>query len=224
MQKQRRPQGLPRNRTGSSPRAVARELQESIMHAMTTSFRRATLCILLLTAARPAAAQVDTTNVPSPPTGELAALEPFFGAYEHSDQYWVGMGPFHGTLDVRPAIKGWYVEWVINTEFGPIDRQLLMLTTWDEELDRYRVWRFETLPQMAPGTVEAEARFDDVEFVMEWKNDRDPWGNPGTFRNRIRMDGPEELVIVSDWIPDDGGEVVRLGVWRNRRVSPAPGS
>lgn len=180
--------------------------------------RPTTLCtIALLLVARPAVAQTDTTNVPTPPAERLAALEPFFGAYEHTDNEYMGLGPFRGTLDVRPAVKGWYVEWIIDTRHGPIDRQLRMLTTWDERLGRYRVWRFETLPQSPPGTVEAEAHFDGDEFVMEWKNARGPDGQRGTFRNRIRMEGPDELVIISEAEPERGG-IVRLGVWRNRRV------
>ncbi len=95
-----------------------------------------------------------------------------------------------------------------------------MLTTWDRELGRYRVWRFETLPQLPPGAVEAEARFEGDEFIMEWRNTPGPSGGRGTFRNRIRMEGPDELVIVSEVEPERGG-LIRLGVWRNRRVPGA---
>jgi hypothetical protein len=119
-------------------------------------FRLIILCgLLLLAALRPAPAQSDTTNIPAPPAAELAPLQPFFGAYEHDDNFWEGTGPFRGTLEVRPAVKDWCVEWIINTQYGPIDRQLRMLATRDSELGRYRVWRFETLPQLPPGAVEA---------------------------------------------------------------------
>jgi hypothetical protein len=177
----------------------------------------AALAFLLAAAAPPILAQSDTTNVPEPPSAQLAALEPFFGSYEHADNEWMGLGPFQGTLEVGRAVKGWYVEFVIDTRFGPIDRELRMLTTWDDELSRYRVWRFETLPQSAPGTVEAEARFEGEEFIMEWRESRGPQGQRGTFRNRLRMEGPDELVIVSEVDPEHGDTLV-LGVWRNHRV------
>lgn len=187
-----------------------------------TRTRAAALCIALLLAAAPSAAQIDTTALPRPPVERLADLGRFFGSYAHEGNFWMGEGPFRGTLDVGPAVKGWYVEWVINTHHGPIDRQLRMLTTWDERLGRYRIWRFETLPQSAPGTVEAEGRFEGGEFVMEWKESRGPQGQRGTFRNRIRMVGPDELVIVSEVTPESG-EPFELGTWTNRRIIPTPG-
>jgi hypothetical protein len=195
--------------------------QEDDMRRAVSCLRPGIRCgLLLLAMVRPSFAQSDTTNIPLPPAAELAALQPFFGAYEHDDNYWEGMGPFRGTLEVRPAVKGWYVEWIINTQYGPIDRQLRMLITWDRELGHYRVWRFETLPQLPPGAVEAEARFEGEEFVMEWRNTPGPAGGRGTFRNRIRMESPDELVVVSEVEPEAGG-LIRLGVWRNRRVADA---
>ena len=186
--------------------------------------RPALACAALVCAAlicAPAAAQgPDTTAVPAPPAARLAALAPFFGAYSHSDNYWMGAGPFRGTLEVGPAVKGWYVEWVIDTHYGPIDRQLRMLTTWDDTLGQYRVWRFETLPQSPPGTVEAAGRFEGDEFIMEWKEFRGPRGQRGTFRNRIRMEGPDELVVISEVDPEDG-ETFQLAEWRNQRVITA---
>ena len=188
----------------------------------TTSMRipAGLLVIALLGGAGPISAQgLDTTRLAEPPSERLAQLSRFFGSYRHHDNYWMGAGPFRGTLDVGPAVKGWYVEWVINTHYGPIDRQLRMLTTWDDELGHYRVWRFETGPQARPGAVEAEGRFAGGEFVMEWKDSPGPAGQRGSFRNRIRMDGPNELVIVSEGVPE-GGEPIELGVWRNQRAIP----
>ncbi len=184
--------------------------------------RSACLTVVLLFAGTPLAAQgPDTTRIPDPPADRLAELSRFFGAYRHDDNRWRGAGPFRGTLDVGPAVKGWYVEWVINTHYGPVDRQLRMLTTWDEELGRYRIWRFETMPQSPPGAVEAEGRFEGEEFIMEWKQSRSPEGRRDTFRNRVRMEGPNQLVIVSEAIPE-GGEAILLGTWRNQRVIAAP--
>lgn len=162
-------------------------------------------------------AQTDPDNVPSPPAEELGRLEQFFGTFRHTDQYYDGAGPFNGTLEVRPAIKGWYVEFVIDTRWGPIDRELRMLVTYDEELERYRVWRFSTVPQSPPGTLEAEAWFEGDDFVMLWRGMRAPDGRRGIFRNRVRMEGPDQLVIYSDAQPD-WGDTVRLGEWRSHRV------
>ena len=168
-----------------------------------------------------AAAQLDPDNLPQPPADELAALEQFFGSYEHSDQVWAGLGPWQGTLDVGPTVKGWYVEFVINTRFGPIDRQLRMLTTWDAELGRYRVWRFETTPQSPPGTVEADAWFEGDDFIMEWRDTRGPDGGRGIFRNRISLQGADELVIETRVEPD-WGDPIHLGTWTSRRIDDAP--
>ena len=173
---------------------------------------------LFLLGAAPVAAQLDTLHVPEPPTARLAALEPFFGRYVHTENTYAGMGPWRGTLDVRPTVKGWYVEWVIDARFGPIDRELRMLVTWDERLSRYRIWRFETTPQDPPGAIEGEGRLDHGELVMEWKNARGPDGQSGTFRNRVRMEGPDQLVIVTEVEPE-GGSTFQLGVWRTLRVA-----
>ncbi len=172
----------------------------------------------LLAASRPAAAQLDTTHVPTRPAAQLDELQPFFGTYVYTDNYYGGMGPWRGTLTVRSAIKGWYVEWTINTRFGPIDRQLTMLTTWDEALGRYRIWRFETLPQDRPGAVEAEGRLEGGVFIMEWKESRGPNGERGTFRNRISMMGPDSIVIISEVQPEHG-PTFKLGDWKGVRIS-----
>lgn len=170
------------------------------------------VCTLALAVgAAEARAQTDPENLPEPPVEQLAKLQPFVGLYVHTDQYWEGVGPWTGTLEVGPAVKGWYVEFVINTHYETIDRQLRMIMTWDEQLQHYRVWRFSTVPQRAPGTVEGEARFAADTLVMRWESRR------GTFRNRAFMDGPDELVIISDGLPEGASEWIRIGEWRNRR-------
>jgi hypothetical protein len=174
--------------------------------------------LLLLACTRPVGAQLDTTNIPQRPAARLANLQQFFGTYVYTDNYYGGMGPWRGTLTVEPAVKGWYVEWTINTRFGPVDRQLTMLTTWDDALGRYRTWRFETTPQERPGAVEAEARLEGQEFIMEWKESRGPNGERGTFRNRIRMTGPNEIVIISEVQPE-AGDTFQLGEWKGTRIS-----
>ena len=177
-----------------------------------------TLSLALAVLVTPASAQIDTTNIPAPPLAQLARLEQFHGSYEHAGQFFAGIGPFAGTLLVRPVINGWYVEWVIETHHGPIDRELRLLTTWDERMKTYRTWRFESLPQSPRGTVEGRGWFEGSEFVVEWSDAEGPEGQHGSFRDRFRLDGPNELVIVTDVQPD-GGKPIRLGVWRNRRLT-----
>ncbi len=174
---------------------------------------------LLLPAARPAAAQLDTTNFPARPAARLARLERFFGTYVYTDNEYGGLGPWRGTVAVRPAIKGWYVHLVIDTRFGPIDRQLEVLITWDEALGRYRTWSFDTNPPGPPGRIEGEGRFEGDEFVIELKNVPGPHGEPpATLRDRVRMESPDELVIVTEVDPPDA-EPFRIGTWRSMRIS-----
>ncbi len=176
------------------------------------------VCTLALAVgAAEARAQTDPENLPEPPVEQLAKLQPFVGLYAHTDQYWEGVGPWTGTLEVGPAVKGWYVEFVINTHYETIDRQLRMIMTWDEGLQRYRVWRFSTVPQQPPGAVEGEARFVADTLVMQWERMRSPQGVPGTFRNRVFMDGPDKLVIISDGLPEGASEWIRIGEWRSKR-------
>lgn len=163
-----------------------------------------------------ARAQTDPENVPEPPVEQLAKLQPFVGLYAHTEQYYDGVGPFNGTLEVGPTVKGWYVEFVINTHHRAIDRQLRMIMTWDDALQHYRVWRFATVPQRAPGTVEGKAHFVADTLVMRWEG-MSPEGVPGTFRNRVFMDGADELVIISDGLPEGASEWIRIGEWRSRR-------
>lgn len=177
----------------------------------------AILCLLAMTVAvAEARAQTDPENAPNPPVEQLGKLQPFVGLYVHTDQYWEGVGPWAGTLEVGPAVKGWYVEFVVNTHYETIDRQHRMIMTWDEVLQRYRVWRFNTLPPPPPGSVEGEARFVGDTLVMEW-NMRSPDGRRGTLRNRVFMNGPDELVIISEVLPEGASEWVRLSEFRNRR-------
>ena len=163
-------------------------------------------------------AQIDVENPPQPPVERLARFRPFFGLYVHADQEYAGLRPWSGTLDVGPAVKGWYVEWVINTHHAAVDRQLRMLMTWDDELGRYRIWRFETTPQAPPQRMEGEGRFAGDTLVMEWNDVPGPRGQPpATFRNRAFMAQPDELLIITDVLPQGASEWIRLGEWRNRR-------
>lgn len=155
----------------------------------------------------------------APPVEQLAQLRPYLGMYRHADQTWItdqpGQGPWRGTLEVKPALKGWFVEWVINTQSGPIDRQLRMLMTWDAAAGEYRVWRFATVAGDAGHM--GRVRFDGDALIMEWHGAPMPDGSRGIFRNTVRMHGGDELVIRSEAEQSDGA-VVLLGEWTNRRL------
>lgn len=152
----------------------------------------------------------------SPPTTELAKFEPFLGLYEFSGDF--ASHPYRGTLEIKPAVKGWYVEWIINVhsvrEKDPdVDRQLRMLTTWDRLAKQYRIWRFETGTPLLMGG--GDAHFNGDEFIMEWRTTA-PNGTPGTFRNRVTMKTPNEFVIVSEGERDDG-TIEQIGVGKGSR-------
>jgi hypothetical protein len=108
---------------------------------------------------------------------------------DYFDMQWVG------TLELRMAVKGWYVEWEINVQSGPIDRQLRMFITWDPDMETYRVWRFETLPPAPLERSEGVGRFEGEAFVMEW-DPPTPWGVPGLFRNILRFEDDKTLLVV----------------------------
>jgi hypothetical protein len=161
----------------------------------------------------------DSAWVPVPPTEQLARLRPYLGLYQHSGQTWIsdrpGQGPWRGTLEVKPAGKGWYVDWIISTQSGPIDRQLRMLVTWSVEGNEYRVWRFGSTPGDAGHM--GRVRFEGDALIMEWNGAPMPDGSRGTFRNIVRLHGDDELVIRSE-AENSEGSVVLLGEWTNRRL------
>lgn len=173
-----------------------------------TTLRIAAFAALVLAFVPSASAQTDPTSIPKPPAEQLARLAPFLGDYSQTMDY-AGQA-WAGTLAIRPAVKGWYVEWEINTRSGPIDRQLRLLVTWDREAEKYRIWRFETLPPLPAGANEGTGRFDGDEFLMEWAMPA-PDGEMGTFRNRARMTAADTLTIVTEG-ERASGEVRRIGV------------
>jgi hypothetical protein len=86
------------------------------------NFAGVMLIVLVVCGGQTSSAQIDPRNVPKPATAELAKLKPFFGLYEHTMDF-AGLA-WSGTLEVSPAVKGWYVEWIINTHHRhKIDRQ-----------------------------------------------------------------------------------------------------
>ncbi len=150
-----------------------------------------------------------------PPTDALAVFKPYLGFYEFGGDF--SGETYQGTLEVKPAVNGWYVEWIITINAGDqhrtYDRQLRMLTTWDRFAEQYRIWRFETNSPHVLG--EGKARFEGDEFIMEWRMPA-PDGEMGTFRNRVTLTQANEVVIVSEGDRDSGG-TERIGVGTAKR-------
>lgn len=150
-----------------------------------------------------------------PPTEALSRFSPYVGLYEFSGGF---MGQdYKGTLQVNPAVKGYYVEWIIEFGMGTIDnhfdRQLRILTTWDRVNQAYRIWRFETNAQEIMG--EGRARFDGPNFIMEWDT-LSPDGQPGTFRNIVSRNKDGQIIIKSEGELKSGG-IEALGVGTGTR-------
>jgi hypothetical protein len=152
-------------------------------------------------------AQIDPNNVPKPPTAELKKFEPFLGKYNQTMDY--AARKWSGTLEIKPAIKGWYVERIILTKTEGIDREFHSMFTYDTTLKRYRIWRFETLP---PEKNEGVVRFEGDELIEEYE-----FAPGGIFRNRTTMVNSGELRIISE-LQDASGRVRRIGVTTAKRM------
>lgn len=179
--------------------------------------RHSAVCLILIAVAVTASGQSDPRNVPAPPATELAKFRPYLGMYEQTMD-WRGLA-FSGTIEVKPAVKGWYVEWIISTHHQQsIDRENRLIMTWDRNLKKYRVWRFETLDPLPPEATEGEVRFSGEELIMEWKGPKEPVRGMDVkfYRNRVRFTGKDEFEIVTEMEPKEG-ELRQLGVTRAKR-------
>lgn len=173
-----------------------------------------TVILLILIGAFSASAQINPDNVPKPPSTELEKFAPFFGKYVVTSDY-AGM-KFSGTLEIKPVIKGWYIERTIlvKNEDGTIDREFRSMITFDTRLKTYRLWRFETTQ---PRDNEMRGRFHGAEFIEEMEvKGRD--GMREFFRNRTTMVNADELRIVTE-IQDARGNVKPFGMTVAKRVN-----
>src|SRR5262245_26696142 len=120
-----------------------------------------TTYLLLITFALTAIclSQTDAKNMPQPPSVELKKFEPFLGKFNASGDF--ANLTWAGTLEIQRAIKGWYIEQTILIKTEGIDRELRTLTTWDKTAQKYRIWRFETVPVGSKN--EGEVRFEGDE-------------------------------------------------------------
>ncbi len=155
-------------------------------------------------------AQINPNNIPKPPTAELEKHKPFFGKWKISSIY-AGLN-FSGTLEIKSAIKGWYIERTIlvKSSDGKIDREYRSMVTYDSTVGHYRIWRFETMP---PGKIiEGKGRFEGSTFIEEWEF------RPGNvFRNRHILVNKNEMRIETE-SENANGEIRHIGVTPGKRV------
>ena len=109
-------------------------------------------------------AQTDPNNIPKAPLTELKKFDPYLGMYNVTSNF-LGR-KFQGTLEWKPAIKNWYMQWtmLLQDESKSIDRELRIMMTWDSELQKYRLWRFETTPPASREESEGESKFINDEL------------------------------------------------------------
>ena len=168
--------------------------------------------LLVLLGAFSAIAQTNPNNIPKPPTDELKKFEPFLGKYNVTAEY--AKLKFSGTMEIKPVIKGWYIERsiLIKTDDGKIDRELHVFITYDRRLKSYRLSRFETLP---PGNNESSGRFEGNEFIEESEVTRN--GDKVILRNRITMADKDEVRMVTE-AQDAAGKITLVGVAIGKRM------
>lgn len=175
------------------------------------------LLITLAACAHNCLAQQDSSrNVRgnSPPP-QLKRFEPFWGRYSAAVDWPTRNLKWEGSLELAYTIKGWYLESNLIKETAGPHRQWRLLITFDNNLQKYRVWRFETNPPLAG--LEGVIKFEgDNEWYAEWQNFPQPKGK-ATYFSRFRLKNNDELDIITEILYADGkGE--RLGVVTCKRT------
>lgn len=179
---------------------------------MRSSLRASTILIALLSICAACFPQTDPKKAPQPPTVELRKFDPFLGKFNVSGDF--ANLPWNGTLELKKAIKGWYIEQIILIKSEGIDREFRILATWDKNVQKYRMWGFQTLPIMPDNG--GEIRFEGDEMITEWVSPR-PDGSKATFSNRYRFVSKDELEILS--YMQVGNEIAqKIGFLKGNRV------
>jgi hypothetical protein len=157
--------------------------------------------------------QTDTSNIPKPPTEKLKVLEPYFGNYALTGNY--GNLKWSGTMEVKPIIKGWYVEWIIlvKSEANKIDREFHMMITWDDQINKYRVWWFQTTPQFP----ELDLKIEGSDIIVEAKY-KTPDGETRINYNRYSMPNKDQIKTVTEIHSVDGKKIKDIGVSFANRI------
>jgi hypothetical protein len=158
--------------------------------------------------------QTDPNNIPKPPIEKLKIFEPYFGNYKHTMNY-AGMD-WSGTMEIKPIIKGWYVDWTILTKSADnkIDREYHMLVTYDTAMNKYRIWRFETMP---PNNNEISLSTDGTDIIIEMKV-QGPNGRQGIFYNRYSKPTTDEIKVVTELRSTEGKVLQPIGVTTATRI------
>lgn len=161
-------------------------------------------------------AQTDTNKVSKPPLAELQKFNSYLGTYNVTCD-WSGT-KWKGAFEWKPAIKNWYLQstMILQQETKKIDRELRIMMTWDERLQKYRLWRFQTTPHAPPDQLEGEAKFVAGELWQEWKFTDEK--GAFTFRNRLKMTGPDTLQIISEEEEGEPKKMKQVGITTCTRV------
>jgi len=174
--------------------------------------------LLVCLASTKSFSQTDPNNIPKPPAAKLKIYEPFFGKYNMTSDY--GGLKFNGTIEIKPVIKGWYVQQTIlvKSQDGKIDREFRMMVTYDSSQQKYRVWRFETLP---PAPVETSLRTEGKDIILEMQiPPMKEGGEPEIFFNRYSMVSKQKMKITSEVHSLDGKVIEQVGVSYATRIKP----
>jgi hypothetical protein len=161
-------------------------------NTMKTSLKTNCCLILMLLLPTICLPQTNPKNVPQPPTEELKKFDPFLGKYSVSGDF--AKLQWTGTLELKTAIKGWYIEQIILVKTEGIDREFRILATWDKNAQKYRFWGFQTLP--VEQNNEGEIRFEDDAMITAWVSVK-PDGSRVNLSNRYKMVSKDKLEIVS---------------------------
>jgi len=154
--------------------------------------------------------------VPKLTKEKLKIFEPFFGKYKHTMTY-TGI-KWSGTMEIKPIIKGWYVDWTIFTKSqdNKIDREYHMLVTYDTAMNKYRVWRFETLPH---NDNEITVSTDGADIIVDMKVPPLKAGDPDEiFSNRYSKPSNNQIKIVSEFHSLDGKVTEHIGVTNAAKI------
>lgn len=150
--------------------------------------------------------------MPQPPAAELKKFDPFLGKYQVSGDF--ANMPWTGTLELKKVIKDWYIEQIILIRTEGIDREFWILATWDKNVQKYRLWGFQTLPIILDNG--GEIRFEGDEMITEWVSVR-PDGTKVKASNHYRFVSKDELEIVS-FSQVGNGPTEKIGFLKGKRM------
>lgn len=177
----------------------------------TTFFAAASLSLLSAMAAAQAGPP------PKEVADQLKKLAPYLGEYT-VNMNWQGIestGKSVWQLD----IEGWIVKvQFLLTDTEGNKRENRLLITYDADMKKFRIWRFETmgiLPE-PEGTI----RFEGTDLITEW-NMTNPYGVKGIYQNVIRLKGPNKDLYTKTQFIEPGKEPFVINESNYPRVKKA---